>query len=44
MIMGEQPEVDDEGAVDKYLNVELILDVGLANERRGCVAERSRLT
>ena len=27
--------------MDKYLNVELILDVGSANERRGRVAKRS---
>ena len=42
MITGERPEADDEEAVDKYLNVELILDIGSANERRGCVAKRSR--
>ena len=40
MIIGERPEADDEEAMDKYLNVELILDVGLANERWGCVTER----
>ena len=34
MITREQPEADDEEAVDKYLHLELILDVGLANERR----------
>ena len=28
--------------MDKYLNVELILDVCLANERRGRVTKRSR--
>ena len=42
MITGEQPEAYDEEAVDKYLNVELILDFRLANERRGRVAKRSR--
>ena len=35
MITGEKPEADDEEVVDKYLNVELILDVGLASERQG---------
>ena len=39
MIMGEQPEVDDEEAADKYLNVELILDVGEADKRRVHVAK-----
>ena len=28
--------------MDKYLNVELILDVGSANERQGRVTKRSR--
>ena len=28
--------------MDKYLNVELLLDVGLANERQGRVTKRSR--
>ena len=34
MITRELPEADDEEAKDKYLNVELILDVGLGNERQ----------
>ena len=42
MITGERPKAEDEEAVDKYLNVELILDFRLANERRGRVAKRSR--
>ena len=42
MIIGERPELDNEKAMDKYLNVELILDVGLANKRRGRIAKRSR--
>ena len=42
MITKERPEVDVEEAVDEYLNVELILDVGLANERKGRVSKRSR--
>ena len=41
MITAEQPKAADEEAVDKYLNVELILDVGSANERWGRVAKRS---
>ena len=32
--------MDDEEALYKYLNVELLLDVGSANERRGRVAKR----
>ena len=40
MNIGERSEVDDEEAVDKYLNVELILDVGSENKRRGRVAKR----
>ena len=35
MITGEQPKAGDKESVDKYLNVEPILDVVLANERRG---------
>ena len=42
MITGERPEADDEEAVDKYFNVELILNVGLATEQLGHVAKRSR--
>ena len=42
MIAGERPEADDEGDVDKYLNNELILDVGSAKERWGCVTKCSR--
>ena len=42
MITGEQPKADDEEAVDKHLNVELILDVGSANKRQGHVTKRSR--
>ena len=41
IIKGEQPEADDEEAVDKYLNVELIFDVNLANERQERVAKCS---
>ena len=42
MITGERTEADDEDAVDKYLDVELTLDDGSANERRGCVTKKSR--
>ena len=41
MITVERPEAGDEEAMDKYFNVELILDVGSANERRGRVAKHS---
>ena len=41
-IMEERPEDDDEEAIDKYLNVELILDLGSTDERRGRVVKRSR--
>ena len=41
MITRERPEADDEEGVDKYLNIELILDVGSANERQGSVAKGS---
>ena len=40
MFTGERPEADDEEAMDKYFNVELILDVISANERQGHVAKR----
>ena len=42
MITGERPEADDEEAVDRYLNVEIILDVRSANKWRVRVAKRSR--
>jgi hypothetical protein len=42
MLIDERPEADDEEAVDKYLNAELILDVGTNNERRGRVVKRAR--
>ena len=42
MITGERPEADDEEAVEKYLNVKLILDVGLENKQQGRVAKRLR--
>ena len=42
MITGKRAEADDEKAVDKYLNYELILDDSSENERRGRVTKRSR--
>jgi hypothetical protein len=42
MAIGEMPDDDDEEAIDKYLNIELILDVGTNNERRGHVVKRSQ--
>ena len=38
----ERPEDDDEEAIDKYLNVELIMNMGTNDERRGCVIKRTR--
>jgi hypothetical protein len=38
----DRPDDDDEEAIDKYLNVELIMDVGTNDERRGRVVKRSR--
>ena len=43
MIIGELPEADDEEAVDKYLNVELILDFGSSNEQRVRVSKCSQV-
>ena len=40
MNIDDRPVVDDEEAIDKYLNVELILDVGTNDEQRGCVIKR----
>jgi len=42
MITEERPEEDDQEAIDKYVNAELLLDVGTDNERRGRVVKRSR--
>jgi hypothetical protein len=38
----ERPEDDNEEAVDKYLNVELIMNMGTYDERCGRVVKRSR--
>jgi Icc-related predicted phosphoesterase len=40
MLTDERPDDEDEEAVDKYLNVELIMNMGNNDERRGCVIER----
>jgi hypothetical protein len=42
MLIGEQLEADNKEAEDKYLNAELIFDVGTNNERRGQVIKRAR--
>jgi hypothetical protein len=42
MDMDERPEDDDEEAIDKYLNVELLMNMGTNDERCGCVIKRSR--
>ena len=41
MIMDEHPEDNDEDTIDKYINCELILDVGTNNECCGCVIKCS---
>jgi hypothetical protein len=38
----EWPDDDDEEAVDKYLNAELIMNLGTNDERRGRVTKRTR--
>jgi hypothetical protein len=39
----KRPEDDDDKeAIDKYLNVELIMNMGTNDERRGCVIKRTR--
>jgi hypothetical protein len=38
----EQPKDDDEEAIDKYLNVELIMNMGTNDEQCGCVIKRTR--
>ena len=42
MLTNDQPEADDEEAIDKYLTCELIMDVASGNERKGRVTKRSR--
>jgi hypothetical protein len=42
MLTGDRPEADDGEAVDKYLNAELIFNVGTNDERRGRVIKRAR--
>jgi hypothetical protein len=42
MLIEERPEEDDEEAMDKYLNIELIMNAGTNDERFGRVLKRSR--
>jgi hypothetical protein len=42
MLTNERPDDEDEEAVDKYLNVELIMNMGTNDERRGRVIKRTR--
>jgi hypothetical protein len=42
MNIDERPDDDDKEAVDKYLNVELIMNMGTNDERRGRVIKRAR--
>ncbi len=46
MNLPDTPEVDDidDGLMDKYLNAELIFDVGTGNERKGRVVKRAKGT
>ena len=37
MIVNERPDDDDKEAINKFLNVELILDVSTNNEHQGQV-------
>jgi hypothetical protein len=40
MHTNERPKDDDEEAIDKYLNVELIMNMGTNDKRRGRVIKR----
>ena len=42
MLTADRPDEDDEEAIDNYLNVELIMNMGMNDERRGRVIKRSR--
>lgn len=42
MLVDERPEEDDEEAIDKYLGMELMMDVGTGNERGARVVKRAR--
>ena len=42
MLTDDQPEADDEEAINKYLTCELIMDVGSGNERKRRVTKRSQ--
>jgi hypothetical protein len=42
MLIEERPEEDDKEAMDKYLNIELIMNVGTNKERFGHVLKRAR--
>ena len=41
LIKDDRPEDDDKEAVDKYINMELIFDVGTDGERSGVVMKRA---
>ena len=42
MSTDDRPEADEEEAVDKYLNAELIFNLGTNNELCGCVVKQLR--
>jgi hypothetical protein len=44
LIVPDLIDVKDDGLVDKYLNAELMLDVGTREERRGRVVKRAKGT
>ena len=46
MKLPETPEVDNvnDGLIYKYLNAELIFDVGTGNEQKGCIVKRAKET
>ena len=42
MLTDECPEANNEEAIERHLNVELIINLGTNNEQCGHVAKRSR--
>ena len=41
MHTNDRPDDDDEEAIDKHLNAELIMDVGMNDEQWGCIVKHS---
>jgi len=42
MLVEERPDIEDDEAIDKYINMELTMGVGTDDERRGRVVKRSK--